>query len=344
MTTVQDLSHRHFAAFADWIRPEVATRKTIVEQSTEIRGRIKGQAEADGLTVRSMPDSGSFAKKTGLRRHMRGSIEVEGQDVDLPFVLRRTTEDGDRVDELLRRFERYATNSYPNTPRKVTKSSVELQFVATKLQYDLVPMLATDNMDYQLILKSDGTRRLTSVSKHTEFVERRTAKSSQQPGRVAFNECERLLKWWRCIRLGESAVLEKVSTILIELLCASAFDRLGVKETYTDTLHEWFAWLAHVTAKRVSVKFDDYPTVESKPGAHRVNAVWSVLDPVNATNNVVPAEWGNIELSELADWFEAARDAMARVVSLEMAGRAGEIETVLSKLFGAAIITHGAAK
>ena len=94
----------------------------------------------------------------------------------------------------------------------------------------------------------------------------------------------------------------------------------------------------------MSVKFDDYPTVESKPGAHRVNAVWSVLDPVNATNNVVPAEWGNIELSELADWFEAARDAMARVVSLEMAGRAGEIETVLSKLFGAAIITHGAAK
>ena len=59
LTTIRDLSHRHFAAFADWIRPEMVTRKTIVERSAEIRSRIKGQAETDGLTVRSMPDSGS---------------------------------------------------------------------------------------------------------------------------------------------------------------------------------------------------------------------------------------------------------------------------------------------
>jgi Second Messenger Oligonucleotide or Dinucleotide Synthetase domain len=340
MTAIRDRSHCHFAAFVDWIRPEPSTRQAIAEQAKDVRARIEAQAEKDGLTVRSMPDSGSFAKQTGLRRHMRGNVEVEGQDVDLPFVLKRTTDDGDRIGELLNRFDHYAQASYPATPRKITKSSVELTF-STGIRHDLVPMLETDKADYQLILKSNGTRRLTSVSRHTEFVERRTSRSTQQPGRVAFNECVRLVKWWRCLRLTESQVLDKVSTMLIELLCASAFDRLGVQETYTDTIHQWFSWIAHVTAKRVAVLFTDYPSIESGTSSHNVNSLWRVDDPVNSTNNVVPAAWGNIELRELTDWFEAGRDAMARVVSLEADGRLAEMERVLGELFGTAMITHG---
>jgi hypothetical protein len=53
-----------------------------------------------------------------------------------------------RIDELLRRFDQYAGTSYPNTPRDVTASSVELRFVASRLNYDLVPMLVSSYPDH----------------------------------------------------------------------------------------------------------------------------------------------------------------------------------------------------
>src|SRR5688572_11582217 len=146
-------SHRRLSKFADWIKPAAETRAAIVKQAGDIKEAIKGQAVADGLSVIATPDSGSFAKHTGLRRHMRGEVEIEGQDVDLPFVVKPATVDGERIDDLLKRFDRYAKNCYPNTPRTITGSSVELQFVATKLNYDLVPMLTSQHHDYQIILK-----------------------------------------------------------------------------------------------------------------------------------------------------------------------------------------------
>jgi len=260
----------------------------------------------------------------------------------LPFVVRPNTADGERIEELLRRFERYANASYPATPHRVTASSVELQFVVSRLNYDLVPMLSTDQPDYQLLLKKDGSRRLTSVAKHTEFVRRRTRESDELAGRVKFNECVRLLKWWRYIRIDRSGSIDEVRTTLIELLCASAYDRLGVDTTYTKTLVKWFAWLASVTARRTSVSFSDYPSVEPFNPDAPGNALWQVVDPVNANNNVVHSTWGNVELEEFASWFADARDAMSRLVAHEAAGNDGTVDDILADLFGNPILTHGA--
>src|ERR1700675_820679 len=145
--TVQSRSHRRLAAFVDWIKPESDTREAIRKQASDIRRVISGQATADGLSIMATPEAGSFAKHTGLRRHMRGNSEIEGQDVDLPFVVKPTTDGGEQIDELLVRFDKYAAASYPNTPRRVTASSVELRFVASKLNYDLVPMLVSPYPD-----------------------------------------------------------------------------------------------------------------------------------------------------------------------------------------------------
>src|SRR6516165_4589268 len=122
--TTRSRSHRRLAAFVDWIKAERDTREAIHKQAADIRRIITGQATADGLVVTATPEAGSFAKHTGLRRHMRGNSEIEGQDVDLPFVVKPTAKDGDRIGELLRRFDTYAGNSYPNTPSEVTASSV----------------------------------------------------------------------------------------------------------------------------------------------------------------------------------------------------------------------------
>lgn len=341
MITIHSRSHRRLRKFVDWIKPDPATREIINKQASEIRSAILTKAVADGLSVIATPNSGSFAKHTGLRRHLRGNAEVEGQDVDLPFVVKPATKDGERIGELLSRFDGYAKASYPTTARRITGSSVELQFTASKLNYDLVPMLVSATPGYQLILKKNGDRRLTSVAKHTEFITKRTAESDSLPGRVKFNECVRLFKWWRCIRIAESGLIDEVRTTLIDLLCAKAYDTWKVESTYTETLLRWFAGLANITANRTTISFSDYTTIESVDPQAQTNSYWRVIDPVNANNNVVHTQWGNIELAEFAGWFASARDALNRLVAQEHAGNDAEVDKILSGLFGGAVLTHG---
>lgn len=160
--------------------------------------------------------------------------------------------------------------------------------------------------------------------------------------RVKFNDCVRLAKWWRDIQLGTGGgSIEEVRTTLIELLCAKAYDKFSVAQTYTETLATWFSWLAHVTGERVPVRFDDYNTVEPLNKAEQGNPLWQVIDPVNANNNVVHTNWGNIELSEFASWFEDARDSLGRLVAQEQAGKDGNVDEILSRLFGNPVISHG---
>jgi hypothetical protein len=339
--TIQSRAHRRLSAFVNWIKPESDTREAIRKQAGDVRRIISGQAAADGLVVTATPEAGSFAKHTGLRRHMRGDHEIEGQDVDLPFVVKASSKDGERIDELLRRFAGYAAASYPNTPRKVTASSVELSFVASKLNYDLVPMLVAPYADHQIILKKDGNRRLTSVCKHTEFIRRRTRASDEIDGVVKFNECVRLLKWWRYIRIGTASPIEEVRTTLIELLCVSAYDRLSVDRTYTETLFRWFSWLASLTRQRAAIVFTDYPNIEPIQQDPPGNKLWRVLDPVNPNNNVVHMSWGNIELKEFASWFAEGRDALSRLIAHEKGGNDSRVDEILAELFGNSVLTHG---
>jgi hypothetical protein len=331
-------SHRRLSRFVDWIATPEDREEKIREQADEIRGRIRGKAEADGLTVRSTPWAGSYAKRTGLRRHYQGHAEVEGQDVDLPFVVSPKTRDGEELTELLSRFERYARESYPQTTCSRTRCSVRLEFAAKKVSYDLVPMLAVPGADdEQILLSADGQRRKTSVQKHIEFVKKRTRKSNDQPGRVKFNECVRLVKWWREFRQDESHLLADVPTIVLELLCAKAFDDLGVEETYTATLNGWFGRMASLVRRRVRIGFIDFT---SAPLANGTDARWAVIDPVNPENNVLPAAWNDMHLDELSEWFETARDRWADLVAHELAGDDGASLKVLVDIFGTPFKHH----
>lgn len=330
-------SHRYLTNFVDWIRPPESTESKIRDQAEDIRTRIKSKAVEDGLTVQSTPWSGSYAKKTGLRRHMHGHHDIEGQDVDLAFIVSPKTKQGEPIETLLDHFERYAKAIYPNTSRNPTKSSVRLDFAGTKLSYDIVPLRATsEDPEAQVLIRRDGEERMTSIQKHIDFVRSRTRRSDEHPGRVKFNEGVRLVKWMREVRQSESDVLPEVPTIVIDLLCAHAFDELGVCETYTETLQRWFGKIAHVVRHPKRVDFRDY----IDPSASTVVAPWLVLDPTNAQNNVIPATWGNLERQELAEWFELAFDATNRAMSAEMRGRDNEVVTELTEVFGGAFANH----
>src|SRR2546425_4356591 len=190
MNTDDKLQSR-LAAFVGWLRTEPDREDEIRERADNVRAAIKAKAIEDGLVVRSTPRSGSFATKTGLRRHMRGQAEIEGQDVDVSFVVAPKTKDEEQLSFLLPRFEGYAHEAYPDSERERTKSSIRLLFT-DNVHFDLVPMLATKDPERQILVRSDGERRETSVQKHVEFIRGRTAKSSL--GHAEFNELVRLLK------------------------------------------------------------------------------------------------------------------------------------------------------
>jgi tRNA nucleotidyltransferase (CCA-adding enzyme) len=310
MFTTRQQLHIRLRNFVDWIRTDGTKEESIRKQAQEIRERVKTQASNDGLTIRSTPWSGSFAKRTGLRRHLRGLNPVEGQDVDLPFVISPKDKDDEELSELLPRFDKYLEQSYPDTPRSQTKSSVKLDFVKTKIAYDVVPMLATDDLERQIIIRGDGTRRETSVQKHIKFIKTRTNDSNEQEGRVSFNEMVRLFKWWREVRCeGHN---DSYPTILIDLLSAYAYDQKGVCNTYSETLAQWFNLLADVVDKKKSICFSDFATSTQCPS----EKVWSVIDPVNPDNNIA-ACLDNAEISVLAEWLSQARDDVLQAIAAD---------------------------
>lgn len=331
--------HTRTQNFVSWIRPDSDKAEDVRLQRDDVKERIKNKAEEDGLVVRSMPHSGSFAKANGLRRHMLGDGEHEGQDVDCPFVLSRSDEDGDPLTVLLPRFERYAKACYPDTPLELTKSSVKLKFISSKLNFDLVPMLAVEKKDTeQVLLRAGGVRRRTSIQQHVEFVKNRTRLSQALKGPVAFNDAQRLVKWWREYQVSQGTIIDDVPSFLLELLCAKAFDESSVQAKYPETLVTWFDNIHSYAKQRREISFGDFGG-----GPAKFEAKWKVIDPVNAENNAVPGSWSNIHLDEFASWAAGARDTIQQAIAHEMRGREGDAVALMAQVFGSSFKNHSEA-
>lgn len=338
----QSVIERRFEHFVDWLRPDDETVSAMARQAHEIRDKIREQAAADRLTVRSTPGAGSFVKKTGIRRHVTGGSAVDGQDVDIPFVLAPMTEEEQRISRLLDRFQSYADRAYPQRPplKSRTKSSIKIEFVGSKLSFDLVPMIqATDyGDDYQWLLRGDGTKRLTSVEMHNRFIKKRTDLSNQVPGRVKFNECVRLLKWWREFRMNDDRnSIAHIPSILIEMLSASAFDQKSVQATYSETLLSWFDHLYGVVSQRKRISFPDY--LPPRGRRHADKTPWMVIEPVDPQNNLTH-DWNDQHIEELAGWLKRGRDDLRAAVDLDRRNNPQESLHYLVRIFGSPFKHH----
>lgn len=325
--------HVRIRNFVAWIAPEKKTRDTIKKQSDEIRGKIKKKAEDDGLTITDMPYSGSFAKKNGLRRHLQGETTNEGQDIDLAFVVKPDKET--EFEPLIQRFKKYAEESYPDTKITATKSSVKMEFVGTKLTYDIVPMFATDDPEKQLLIRNNGDKIKTSVQKHTAFVRNRTKETNEEDGVVVFNDCIRLLKWWRCYKEQTKNEIIILPSFLVDMLAAKALEKAEINTTYAQTLANWFSYLAFTVKNRETIWFNDYYKTP-KPDTSKP---WNVLDPVMADNNVVNS-WSGWQVDELADWLQDAADIMNRAIVADLQGRDGDSLEQMQLLFGKIFSSH----
>lgn len=335
-SSAQSIIERRLEHFVDWLKPDAESESAMAQRADEIRQKIRSQVVADGLTVRSTPAAGSFAKNTGLRRHVTGGSAVEGQDVDIPFVLSPMTEREQQISRLLDRFQGYADRAYPQRPpnKSRTKSSIKIEFTGARLSFDLVPMIQAPEYgpDYQWLLRGDGTKRLTAVSMHNQFIRSRTHASNQVPGRVKFNECVRLLKWWREFRMNnDRQSIPGIPSLMLEMMAAHAFDQKGVEATYSATLLSWFDHLHDVVSRRTPIRFQDYPP---PPGRrHAAKTPWMVMEPVDPENNLTH-DWNDQHIAELASWLQRARTDMQRAVDLDRRNNPQESLHHLVQIFG----------
>jgi hypothetical protein len=316
-----------------WIAPPKETRDAIKKQADEIRSRIRKKAEEDGLTITDTPYSGSFATKTGLRRHLRGDTDVEGQDIDLPFVVKKDKET--EFEPLIRRFEKYAKESYRDTKITVTKSSVKMEFESTKLTYDIVPMFATDDPSKQVLIRESGDIIKTSIQCHREFIRNRTKQTREEDGVVAFNELIRLLKWWREHKQQATNDNIVLPSFLVNLLAAKALEKCNVNTTYPQTLANWFSYLSFVVKNRETIWFNDYYK-QPKPDTTKP---WNVLDPVMPDNNIVKS-WSGWQVDELAEWLQEAAETMNRAIVADTQGRDSDSLEQMQLLFGKIFSSH----
>jgi Second Messenger Oligonucleotide or Dinucleotide Synthetase domain len=340
-TSTHSNTHRRMKCFVEFIAPDPNKEEDMISKAKEVKKKIKEKAEADGLKVVDTPWSGSYAKKTGLRRFLRGNSAVEGQDIDLPFILEKPNDGGKKIKDLIPRFRKYIEEAYPSKKDtiKVSKKSVKFN-LTDELSFDIVPMYESGKTDEQIIITTEGEIIQTSIQKHILFITNRTDKSNQIQGVVQFNECVRLMKWWREFQANSDSAYylkantdpdkdKRPSSMLIELLCAWAFDELSVQKTYADTLASWTAFLASQVKNRVAISFEDFiknPKVDLKH-------YWSVLDPVSADNNVV-SSWDKNKVDELADWLFNSKDCWQRIIRLTNDEEDSKCLDELVKLFG----------
>ena len=325
--------------FVAFIAPDPDKREKIKQQSSDIREVITRQAEEDGLVIKTAITAGSFAKKTGLRRHLQGASEVEGQDIDIAFIVSPRDRSGRPLGCLIPRFEDYLRRSYPDSEVGQSKSSATIAFSASKLQFDAVPLFETNKQQVQRLLRMDGEVRQSSVQRQTEFMRSRLRASKTQQGSVAFNECVRLFKWWRYQRQTESYILSneagarKVPSFLLDLLCAKAFDTVGVSGDYLTTLQRWFQCLSGWVESRRTILFDDFINYHQQ----RAIAAWHVIDPMDDRNNVVK-NWSWREIDELARWLRQSELWLNQVIEQDRRGE--DVMNLLIKVFGPAFKTH----
>ena len=325
--------HGRIKNFVGWIAPPKETRDGIKTKSDQVRKFIKAEAEKDGLTIVDMPYSGSFSTRTGLRRNMRGNTAVEGQDIDLPFVVKKDKET--EFEPLIDRFKRYAESCYPDQTITATKSSVNIVFEIQKLTFDIVPMFETGESQYQTLIRGNGEIITTSIERHREFIRKRTKETRATAGIVTFNDCIRLLKWWRRVKEIETNESLCLPSFLINLLGAKAYDICGDDTTYPQTLANWFAYLAHVIKSKETIAFKDY-YVTPKPDSYKP---WNVLDPVMADNNIVKS-WAGYQIDELAEWLQEASEIMNRAIVADLQGRNSDSLTEMQRLFGNIFSSH----
>ena len=263
------------------IRPK---RPALGPRTIAMFEQLRAEARAEGIELLRYVLAGSMEKGTGLRRYRDRERSIPGQAVDLVVEL--------------------APGEPPTYATHLQLASIaercfagagqadDLDFRADRLQWRLLPIVAQRGADgyVQRLLLPSGAR-VTSVRRHNDDVRMRTRVSIEQCATVGFNDCVRLLKWWR-------ASGPELPGFALERLAIAAFDRVGVREGFATTLLAWADVLASYDTRELIDPAGD--------GRRELLPSWSAQDREALAGWFAEGARALREANELADEREAA--------------------------------------
>ncbi len=266
---------------------------------------------------------------------------MDGQDLDIPFVVKDQDTNGNKLDYLLNKFMGYCNTSYPNTQKNFTKSSVEMIFTSPAAKIDIVPFLNISGSNNELLIKRNWEQRETNLEQHKEFIRSRTKKSNEVNSQVAFNGYIRLIKWWRIEQCnkkqGTPEAIEELPSFLMNLLCAKAFDTIGIQESHIRTLASWFGLLANLVKNKKCVYFNDFNANAQMPPESFYK--WQVLDPVNFDNNAAQ-KFQDSEITNLSNWLSETSDKLNQIIAYDLRNEESKAMDLCCDLFGSSFKNH----
>jgi hypothetical protein len=317
-----------FEKFTKEIKPTPEHIDEANRQTDYMIEQLKNKVSADGtFKLEKILKAGSNAKFTSLRRTSENIF-----DVDLGAYYSGEGATKNQLDKLIQ-FTRDQLRSIYHQKKdedfEKLKSAARVKFRSgIKLNVDVAPIIRDDSLDVEnagWIPRPDGWR-LTSVTGHNRFVQKRTGESNLISGPVKFNRLVRMVKWWNNLQ-GDLAQ----PSIFCELITAKAFEECGVTgEWQTSLRHVFNCFRKHQFLEPII--FSDY--YDAKKVDLPSDTV-IVLDSVNQQNNVT-GFWSESTRTQYVDRIQDAYDAMMEARSAELDGDEDAALDAWCQVFGEA--------
>lgn len=320
------VDHQALKAFAQSkVNVPAKEAKERRRQVNHLRERLEGYiAVHPDFDLVKLRASGSTAKHTAIRRK-----SGTGSDADVAAYL-RTTDTDIEVSTMLTWLRDRCIQVYGATKDaddfKLSDHAVGITMRSTGLKIDVVPVLYTgepDDIGY--LVTADGTKVLTSVTLHLQFIQARKNKAGD-----GYREIIRLLKAW--VRESKAVDPElRCKSFLIELVVAHLWDvgwngkPLQVDD-YTAAIEQVLSYIVR-TGLKTPIIFTDYYKANAVNATADPIQVW---DPVNPENNVAR---GYTE-QDRQRLVNHASDTLDTVTMAAYAATKGEALDAWRELFG----------
>ena len=316
-----------FEEFIKAIRPSESQLDAAKEELDFLEKKLRSfVGDGDAFIFVKALRSGSYAKKTLLKRHEQGDF-----DADIGIYLNSKNSEKINakkaqkyIESLLRKVYEGRTMRKP-TFDHTTKSSIKVKFENhPKINLDVVPIETKNHIsidNWGEILRKDNSRRETSITEHIAFIADRNKKFTDTP----FNQIVMIWKWWRNHKFTDREQ-EKFNSFFLETYLGKAFN-----ETYDVFENNWIKnilkmgeWmLGHRFSKPVWFDDDRVPDPVKWPNSHVV-----VLDPLNKSNNITH-DWAE---NNKIDYLEAVSEFCEILTDIQIANEADDIESELELL------------
>ena len=311
------VGHSDIVAFADarvnMKREDAADMRA---QANRLGERLTSYlAEHPDFALKKLILSGSIAKGTALKTT---------SDIDLGCYVSSSTaphETGKLVPWLAARLEKAFANLKPEQIQQKTYS-VAITFAGTGNEIDIVPILYDGDPEWRgdLVSQDDGSKLMTSIPLHLEFIRKRKAANDRH-----FAQVVRLIKYWAGRIKREDADF-RFKSFMVEMILAHLADRGMVLNDYPEALSSFFTFLATDELKS-TIQFTDY--YAAGQCAQTVDPI-RIWDPVNCENNVAKL-YSTLNRDKIV---QAALDAGDAIDAAQYATSKSEAVRHWQKVFG----------